>query len=358
MQIIELINNKKKFFSVEVSPPSKNKNINTIFKTIERFLPYQPAYVSITHHPLKITPILIEVENKNLASDVNDILHFTDFIDEDGKIVTELGTNKEVKETTKQSSKKRFYQKKHVNQLGLCAAIKYRYNVNVVPHFVCAGMNKVQIEEALLDFSFLEMENILALRGDPATANEKFKPIDGGFMYAFELVEKINAMKQAIFLNKKDGYKSIKLCVGVAGYPECHKSSSNIHEDILNLKQKVDAGADYIVTQMCFDVDVLKNWLKLIREAGINVPVIPGIKPLTSIGQLIKLKYKYEINIPQELENLITSEPDADIAYQKGIEHCINLSNELLNEGFAGIHYFTMGNGKDIEDVVKRVYKI
>ena len=313
MKITDIIS-EKKFFSIEVSPPPKNKPITTIFKIIERFLPYKPTYFSITYHPLKITQIKID------------------------SIVTE------------------YFQKKHCHPLGLCAAIKYKYDIEVLPHFVCAGMTKVQVEEALLDFSFLGFNNILALRGDPAAANEQFQPIDGGYHFANELVLQLKAMKQSLFLNTADGFKPIDFCVGVAGYPEKHKDAESLKKDIINLKRKVDSGADFIITQMCFDADVMIDWVRMVREEGILIPIIPGIKPLTSISQLETLKYTYNINIPNSLEEKLKSFSDNLKIYQYGIDHCIDLSNQLLYSGLSGIHYFTMGSGKDIEDVVKKVY--
>ena len=310
-----MINKGNKFFSIEVSPPPKNKSIFPIFKTIELFMPYNPAYVSITYHPLKITHIEVD----GMESD--------------------------------------YIQKKHVNPLGLCAAVKYKYNLEVVPHFVCAGMNKVQVEEALIDFSFLGIENVLALRGDPAIANEQFKPIDGGYNYAYELVKQIYEMRKPLFMNKVDDYQSINLCIGVAGYPEKHIDAKSIESDIDNLKKKIDAGADYIITQMCFNVNVFIEWVNILRKKGINVPIIPGIKPLTSINQLIILRDKYKIIIQNDLNKLIMSANSKEDSYKKGIEHCVKMCNDLLDTVSNGIHFFTMGLGKDIEDVIKIIYK-
>ena len=325
MKIIDIIKNGKKFFSLEVSPPPKNKSISNLFNIIEKFLKYDPAFISITYHPLKITkiksvPSIVPIDN-----------------------ITNSEFNKE------------YYQKKHAHPLGISAAIKYKFGIEVMPHFVCAGMNKSQVEEILTDFSFLGIENVLALRGDPALANEQFHPIDGGYRYAEQLVQQINEMKHSLFMNTEDGFRSLNLCVGVAGYPEKHLDAESMEKDILNLKNKIDAGAEFIITQMCFDFDAFIHWIKLIRAAGIQAPVIPGIKPLTSVSQLLSLKYKYKINIPEALEKLITSASNKDEAYDIGIQQCVETSQRLLETDIAGIHYYTMGSGKDIEDVVKRI---
>jgi len=314
MKLTELIKTTRKFFSIEISPPLKFKSINTIFKAVERLLVYHPAFVNITYHPLKITKI--KLENSPL-----------DYI-----------------------------QQKHVHPLGLCAAIKYKYNVDVVPHFVCAGLNKVQAENNLSDFSFLGFENILALRGDPAAANAEFTPADGGYEYAYQLVEQISAMRKAVFMNNIDAHAQIDFCVGVAGYPEKHFQATSLEQDIKHLKQKVDAGADYIITQICYDMNHFAQWVDAIRKVGINIPIIPGIKPLTSVNQLLTLKNTYNIYIPPELEKLIYDSDARGCAYEVGIEHSIKMSQHLLDAGFAGLHYFLMGGGKDIEDVVKMLF--
>ena len=312
MKLTDFIKSETKFFSIEISPPFKFKSINNIFKAIERLLPYKPGFVNITYHPLKLTKI--EIEGRE------------------------------------------YIQKKHVHPLGLCAAIKYKYDIEVVPHFVCAGLNKVQVEEALLDFSFMGIENILALRGDPTTANDEFKPVDGGYHYANELVKQINSMKHSIFINKVDGYDLVDFCVGVAGYPEKHKEAVCLDTDIDNLKRKVDAGAHYIITQICYDADNFEDWMNKIRKAGISIPVIPGIKPLTSMNQLLTLKNTYGINIPAILEKKVSEADEKGQAWEYGIEHGIELSGKFLDKGFYGLHYFLMGNGKDIEEVVKAVF--
>ena len=338
MKITDYLNTGKKFFSVEVSPPTKNKQMTGLFKIIERFLPYNPAYISITYHPLKITHINVN----NDSTQLNNSLY---------SLTQKLNPTSSLYNITSD-----YYQKKHANPLGVCAAIKYKYGVEVMPHFVCAGMNKVQVEEALLDFAFLGIKNVFALRGDPFQANEKFKPIDGGYRYANELVSQITDMKNSLFMNKVDGYESIDFCVGVAAYPEKHSDATDIDDDIRNLKRKVDAGADFIITQMCLDADVFLQWQKKIRDAGITVPIIPGLKPLTSVSQLLTLKYTYHVNIPEHLEKLFESVSDKEKAYKIGVEHCIELSKKLLDAGASGIHYFTMGTAKDIEEVVKELF--
>ena len=314
MRLIDLIKNNQKFFSIEITPPFKNKSINTLFRTIERILPYHPTFINITYHPLKTTKIKIENIDKE------------------------------------------FILKKHVDHIALCAAIKYKYEVEVVPHFVCAGLNKIEVEDTLFDFSFLGIENILVLRGDPENANEAFKPVDGGYRYAVELVTQIHAMKQALFMNKIDSHEPIDFCVGVAGYPEKHFEAVSTTEDIDNLKKKIDAGADFIITQLCYDVNKFTDWTNLCRKANINVPIIPGFKPLTTMNQIHTLKNVYNINIPSEIEKNMAMATEKNQAWEYGIQHGIDFSIQLLSAGVPGIHYFTMGNGKDIAEVVKNIF--
>jgi methylenetetrahydrofolate reductase (NADPH) len=315
MRVTDAIKKGEKFFSIEISPPYKFKSIQPIFKVVERLLPYRPAFVNVTYHPLKITKIAVNHT------------HNPEFIE-----------------------------KKHVNSIALCATIMYKYDVNVVPHFVCAGLNKVQVEDALFDFSFLGIENVLALRGDPATTNEVFKPADGGYSHANELVEQINAMKRSVFMNKEDDYNVVDFCIGVAGYPEKHVDAVDLDTDIDNLKRKVDSGADYIITQICYDMGNFESWLEKVQKAGIDTPIIPGVKPLTSVSQLLTLRNVYGINVPKVLEKRLLAGQKSSQTWSIGVEHGIELSNQLLAFGVPGLHYFTMGNGKDIEEVVKSVF--
>lgn len=315
MKVIDLIKKERKpFFSIEITPPFKNKSILPIFKVIERLLPYQPEFINVTYHPQKISKI--QIDNQEI-----------DYISQ-----------------------------KHANQVGLCSAIKYKYNVEVVPHFVCAGLNKVQVEDALFDLAFLGIDNVLALRGDAVSVNEKFKPVDGGYNHANELVSQIKAMKKSNFLNNVDSHEAVDFCIGVAGYPEKHHEAKDIFEDITNLKRKVDAGADYIVTQICYDFEIFVDWINRCRHSGIHVPIIPGLKPLTSIKQYETLKNVFHVKIPKDLEKKILSCKNKEELWHFGIEHSKELSKQLLSAGVAGIHYFTMGSGKDVEQIVKELF--
>ncbi len=316
MKITDLIKQQKTpFFSIEITPPVKTKSIKPIFATIEKLLPYNPAFINVTYHPQKISTTKID--------------------DTDFEIISQ----------------------KHANQIGLCAAIKYKYDVEVVPHFVCAGFNKIQVEDALFDLMFLGIENILALRGDAKSANEAFQPVDGGYSYANELISQIKAMKKSRFVSHNNHNEPLDFCVGAAGYPEKHYEAKTIYDDITNLKRKIDCGADYIITQICYDINKFTDWINHCRHSGIHVPIIPGIKPLTSEKQIDTLKEVFHVNIPKDIEHKIKSAKNKEEKWSIGIQHSVELSKKLLDAGAAGIHYFTMGSGKDVEDVVKEVYK-
>jgi methylenetetrahydrofolate reductase (NADPH) len=314
MKIIDLINKGELFFSIEITSPYKNKPIDRIFRTIERILPYNPAFINITYHSQK-------------------------------KVKTKIdGISDEIMQSA------------HVNQVGLCAAVKYKYNVEVVPHFVCAGLNKSQVEESLFDLAFLQMNNVLALRGDAAEPNESFIAAEGGYSFASELVHHISQMKQKHFVNKLEHHKAVDFCIGVAGYPEKHYEASDIGTDIDNLKKKIDAGAEFIITQICFNTDKFAEWLNLCRKAGINVPIIPGIKPLTSVKQMTTLRDHFHIEIPSEFVQKLSKATTEEDAFNIGIELSLDLCNKFIKLDAPGLHFFTMGNGKDVEEIAKTLF--
>jgi len=311
MKLIEKLTSVEKNFSIEITPPFKNKSISPFFRTIERFIPHNPAFVSITYHPLKTSCI--------------------------------------------QTEKKSFIIKKHADHLGICAAVKYKYNVVVLPHFVCAGMNHVEVEDRLIDYAFLGIENLLVLRGDALRANEEFTPVDGGYAFANELVFQLNEMRQALYLNKIDDYPALDFCIGVAGYPEKHFQARDQQTDIDYLKRKIDSGADFIITQLCYNLEQFIDWVNLCRRTGIKVPIIPGFKPLTSMQQILTLKQVYQIKIPESIEKIINQASEKNRAWEIGIEHGANFCRRLQDFGFPFLHFYTMGNGKDIEELVKRI---
>ena len=315
MKVTELIKQQKKaFFSLEITPPLKTKNIRQIFSTLKRLMPYNPAFINITYH------------------------QETTSIEEIDGVPTQI-----------------VYQK-HASTVGVCSAIKYNFDIEVVPHFICGGFNKLETENALFDLMFLGIENILALRGDPKKNQEHFTPQPYGHAHASDLVEQIRKMNQSHYLHTNHPKDSFDFCIGVAGYPEKHYEAKSLDNDILMLKKKVDAGADFVITQMFFDYDLFCRWEETCRKNGINIPIIPGLKPITQKKQVRRLAENFNIQMPSDLISNMDKTETADGAYEIGITYMSKLCEKLIAHGVPGIHFFTMGNGQDVADVMKHLH--
>jgi len=304
----------KPAFSLEITPPLKIKSVDKIFQVIDRVQAYHPDFINITYHQEAIT-----------------------WEDIDG-----LKT-------------KAVYQK-HASSVGVCAAIKYKYGLEVVPHFICGGFNKLESEDALFDLIFLGINNVFALRGDPRKNQECFTPEPNGHKYASELVSQIRSMQNNHYLHQLHPKEPADFCIGVAGYPEKHIEAHSLSDDIKWLKHKVDCGADYIVTQMLFDFEKFTEWEKLCREAGIHVPIIPGLKPITEKKQIRRFMQNFGVHFPDSFVLEMENSSSSVDAYNCGIKFMTELSEKLLNYGSPGIHYFTMGNGEDVAAVARNIF--
>jgi len=302
-------------FSIEITPPLKTKSIEKIFHVIDRIKPYHPDFINITYHQETVS--LEEVDG----------------------IPTKI-----------------VYQK-HASTVGVCSAIKYKYGIDVVPHFICGGFDRLEIEDALFDLIFLGIENVFALRGDPRKNENEFIPKASGLKHASELVDQIREMQRNNYLHQMHPVKAADFCVGVAGYPEKHHESKSLNEDIKMLKYKIDCGADYIVTQMFYDYGNFIDWEDRCRQAGITVPIIPGLKPLTEKKQIRRFAKNFGVKIPRDLEEAMNKATNSLSAYKAGIDYMAELSEKLISHGVPGLHYFTMGNGADVADVAEKVFK-
>ncbi len=317
MKVTDLIKSQKEaFYSLEITPPLKIKSIDQIFHVIERIKRYNPRFINITYHQQAVS------------------------MEEIDGIPTKV-----------------VYQK-HASTVGVCSAIRYKYNIEVVPHLICGGFNRMDTEDALFDLMFLGIENVLALRGDPRKGQEHFMPEQFGHANAAELVKQVKDMNESHYLHALCPEEPIDFCVGVAGYPEKHHTAVSLEEDVAWLKQKVDAGADYIVTQMFFDFDRFMKWEKLCREAGITVPIIPGLKPITKKKQVRRFAQNFHLHMPDELVLAMDKTENSQEAYEAGIHFMAGLCKKLLDYGSPGIHFFTMGNGEDVADVLEELEKI
>jgi methylenetetrahydrofolate reductase (NADPH) len=242
--------------------------------------------------------------------------------------------------------------RKRPGTVGICAAIMHRYGVDAVPHLICGGFTVEETENALIDLSFLGIDNVLALRGDARQFEDKFIPEDDGHKFALDLVKQISEMNTGKYLdqNIQNGQPS-EFCIGIAGYPEKHFESPNIASDLHFTKEKVKAGADYIVTQMFFDNQKFFEFVDACRASGIHVPIVPGLKPLTKRYQLNSIPRKFFVNMPDDFVNAIVKAKDDEAVKEVGIEWCIAQSRELKAAGVPCLHYYTMGD----TDTVKRI---
>ncbi|HHS95940.1 MAG TPA: methylenetetrahydrofolate reductase [NAD(P)H] [Phaeodactylibacter sp.] len=303
--------------SFEVLPPLKGGGMKAIFDTLDPLLEFKPPFIDVTYHREEF------IYNKQ----------------PDG-----------------------FYEKtairKRPGTVGICASIMHRYGVDAVPHLICGGFTKEDTENVLIDLNFLNIQNVLALRGDARKFDGKFVPEKNGHHYAVDLVGQIMDMNQGIYLDKniENGTPS-DFCIGVAGYPEKHIEAPNMETDLAYLKAKIDAGASYIVTQMFFDNQKYFDFVDRCRAIGIEVPIVPGLKPLTKAYQLTSLPRLFFVDMPDELVKEITKVKDDKAAVaQLGTEWCIQQSKELKEYGVPCLHYYTMGDHKVIRQIVETVF--
>ena len=241
--------------------------------------------------------------------------------------------------------------------MAIAAAIMKRFDVEVVPHVICGGSTKNEVENLLLDLNFLGIQNVVALRGDAIPGEKYFTPTPGGHKHSNELVEQISAMNKGQYLDDTlTDVVPTDFCVGVAGYPEKHCEAANLSTDIEYLKRKVDAGADYIVTQMFFDNNKFFSFVEKCREAGITVPIIPGIKPISTQKHIELLPKAFSIDIPEELMKELLKCRTNEAIYRLGIEWATLQCKELLENGARAVHFYTMGKAENIREIIKKAF--
>jgi methylenetetrahydrofolate reductase (NADPH) len=247
--------------------------------------------------------------------------------------------------------------RKRPGTVGICAAIMHRYDVDAVPHLICGGFNREDTENALIDLNFLEINNVLALRGDALQFDSKFVPEPGGNAYALDLVKQVDDMNHGRYLdeNIENGQKT-NFCIGIAGYPEKHFEAPNMESDLAFIKKKVEAGAEYIVTQMFFDNKKYFEYVESCRNAGIHIPIVPGLKPLTKQYQLSSIPRHFYINLPDDLVSAFISAKTMEAKRQVGIEWCVAQSQELKAAGVPCLHYYTMGDVDTIKKIAESVF--
>lgn len=309
--------NDQTLISFEVLPPIKGGGINSIFKTLDPLMEFKPPFIDVTYHR---------------------------------------------EEYVYKANKNGYYEKTSIRKrpgtVGICTAIMHRYGIESVPHLLCGGFSREETEDVLIDLNFLSIKNVLALRGDARKFETSFSPTPGGHHYAIDLVRQIRNMNEGNYLddNIENGQKT-NFCIGVAGYPEKHFEAPNMGTDLELTKAKIEAGGEYIVTQMFFDNKAYFKYLEDCKNIGINVPVVPGIKPLTQFYQLSSIPRFFHVNIPEDLSReVLKVKDDRKKVKEVGIEWCIQQSKELKAAGVPCIHYYTMGDSKTIRRIAEAVY--
>ncbi len=318
MKVIDLINQSERtLFSFELLPPLRGHNINSIYRTIDPLMEFNPSFINVTYHQEEV--VYKKRENGLLE-----------------------------KKTIR----------KRPGTVAISAAIKYKYpSVEVVPHIICGGFTKEETEYALIDFHYLGIDNILALRGDAPKNQRTFIPEKSGHPYASSLVAQITDMNKGKYLDDElQNTFNTNFCVGVAGYPEKHIESPNLAYDMKFLKEKVDAGAEYIITQMFFDNRKYFDFVDACRKEGITVPIIPGLKSICTLKEITVLPQVFSIDIPDDLVTEVMKCKSNEEVFKVGIEWSIKQSRELISFGVPVLHYFSVGISENICQIAKAVF--
>ena len=313
MKVIEHIKNAKQtLFSFEILPPLKGTSIDSIYNTLDPLMEFNPSFIDVTYH-----------------------------------------REEYVYKNRKDGLLERISVRKRPGTVGICAAIMNKYDVDTVPHIICGGFNKEETENALIDLDFLGIDNVLVLRGDPIKSETYFTAEEGGHSFASELLKQVDGMNNGIYLDEDlKNSAPTDFCIGVAGYPEKHFEAANMESDIHFLKKKVEAGADYIVTQMFFDNQKYFDFVKLCRENDIDVPIIPGLKPISTEKQLTLLPHRFNLNLPNELVDEVLKCKSNEEVRQVGVEWAIQQTKELIDFGVPCVHFYTMGKSDNVQKIV------
>lgn len=318
MKITDHIKNAegKTLFSIEVIPPTKGTGIEDLYKNIDPLMEFKPPFIDVT-------------------------------TSREEYVYIEKGNGLVERKITRMRP----------GTLGICASIQHKYNVDTVPHVLCGGFTKEETEYLLVDCLYLGIDNVMALRGDAMKGQNQFVPTAGGHCYSVDLVEHINDIGHGKYLTDEERCdENNKFCIGVAGYPEKHIEAPSMKYDLERLKEKVAAGADYVVTQMFFDNRKYFDFVKEARAVGINVPIIPGIKPVATKGHLSMLPKTFKIDLPEDLISAISSAKDNAAVKQIGVEWAVQQCRELLDYGVPVLHFYSMGKSDNIRKIASELF--
>ena len=316
MKVTEHIQNANDtLFSFEILPPLKGKSIQSIYDGIDPLMEFKPKFVNVTYHREEYI-----------------------YKEHDNGLLEKIAI------------------RKRPGTVGICAAIMNKYHVDAVPHLICGGFSKEETENALIDLQFLGIDNVLALRGDSIKNESTFRPHAEGHAFAVDLIHQISEMNQGNYMMDDVQLEPTDFCIGTAGYPEKHFEAMNLSTDLKYLKDKVDAGAEYIVTQMFFDNQKYFAFVDECRKMGITVPIIPGLKPIKTLAHISFLPKFFKIDYPVELSTELLKCKDNKAVEQLGIEWGIQQSKELKAAGAPCIHYYTMSNSSQVKAIAKEVF--
>jgi methylenetetrahydrofolate reductase (NADPH) len=304
----------KTLFSIEIIPPVKGENIQSLMSNIEPLMEFKPPFIEVTYHREEFLEKIIN-----------------------GKI-------------------ERIPIRKRPGTVGICASLMNRFKVDAVPHVICGGFTKEETEDFLFDLHYLGIDNVLVLRGDPVKGNAAFTPERGGHAYASELLEQVVKMNEGVLLHEETQSAPTNFCIGVAGYPEKHFEAPNFNTDFAYLKKKVELGADYIVTQMFFDNQKYFDFVKKCREAGITVPIIPGLKPLATKKQLTVLPRIFHLDLPEDLVKAVENCKTDKEVKQAGVEWCIEQCKELIAFEAPILHFYTMSKSESTKKIAEAIF--
>lgn len=305
----------KTLFSFEILPPVKGESVQNIFDAIDPLMEFKPPFIDVTYHR----------EEYMYKKRENGLLE---------KVTT----------------------RKRPGTVGICAAIMNKYHVDTVPHIICGGFNKEETENALIDLDFLGVDNVLVLRGDAIKSEGRFEPDPEGHAYASQLMEQVLELNKGQYLHEEVTRNPTNFSIGVAGYPEKHFEAPSLKSDLKWLKKKVDLGADYIVTQMFFDNKKFFDFVEKCRDNDINVPIIPGLKPITTLNHMKLLPSIFHVDLPDDLVDALDNcKTNADVR-EVGVEWAIQQSKELMDFGVPVLHYYTMSKSKVIRRIAEQLF--
>ena len=304
----------KTLFSIEIIPPMKGQHLGELMSHIEPLMEFKPPFIEVTYHREEYVEKMLDGVSKRIPI------------------------------------------RKRPGTLGICASIMQRFQIEAVPHVICGGFTKEETEDFLIDLHYLGIENALLLRGDQEKGEAQFVPKPGGHAYANELVEQVAAMNQGILLHEETESLPTNFCIGVAGYPEKHIDAVSFEDDLRYLKQKVDAGADYIVTQMFFDNAKYFDFVRQCREMGINLPIIPGLKPLATERQLDILPEIFHLEIPSDFVAEARKCSNNAAVKQLGIEWAVQQGKELIQAGVPALHFYTMSKSDSVRAIAEKLF--